>query len=119
MNTKEKRSKLAMLMGWYKVTDPDSMTQLGVPQPCVGDEVWVKPDHSEWVWPNQIPDPFTDANADYSVLEWIRLQAKVKGVWNRNMSGKWIRAISDVCRFARDYKIGDYARAALKVIGHE
>lgn len=54
------------------------------------------------------PDPFTDANDDYSVLEWART--------------RWDKSGADWCEFwfdlnhAGSYQIGDYARAALKVL---
>ncbi len=56
-------------------------------------------------------DPFTDANDDYAVLEWARKQE-----W----FGKFQAALSDLrpgYSFpSYQYQIGDYARAALKVI---
>ena len=55
-------------------------------------------------------DPFTDANDDYAVLEWIRAQgimgSKIATELSKAGCGKW----------SIDYQIGDYARAALKVI---
>ena len=50
-------------------------------------------------------DPFTDANDDYAVLEWIRQQHFVT----------YFTAYLEN-EYTQDYKIGDYARAALKVI---
>ena len=49
-------------------------------------------------------DPFADANDDYAVLEWMR----ERGIeaWQ----------IVEECEYCIHYKIGDYARAALKVI---
>lgn len=50
------------------------------------------------------PDPFTDANDDYAVLEWVRNERQGTG---------------DICEFESpqcDYQIGDHARAALKVL---
>ncbi len=67
-----------------------------------------------------LPDPFTDANDDYAVLEWMREQV----LWHRNNSelGKvpanfwrFFGSVNDVPR--GDYRIGDYARAALEVLG--
>ena len=48
-------------------------------------------------------DPFTDANDDYAVLEWMRNN-------DEPLAGLAL------CNPMADYKIGDYARAALKVI---
>lgn len=87
----EDRIKLAEAMGWR--------------QTLAG---WVAPDGSHKRAsidrPYPPPDPFTDANDDYAVLEWMR-----KGGPNEAM---------DHLLFwhAQDYKIGNYARAALKVI---
>lgn len=50
-------------------------------------------------------NPFTDANDDYAVLEWMRKEG-----WPR-----W-QLISEGCEYCFDYKVGDYARAALKVL---
>jgi len=63
-------------------------------------------------------DPFTDANDDYAVLEWMREQ----GLNESNVRPtKW-----DAAWDARtdephllDYQIGDYAWACLKVIATE
>jgi len=53
-----------------------------------------------------LPDPFTDANDDYAVLEWMRNhRGKYCGVIYNVMDGESV-----------DYKIGDWARAALEVI---
>ena len=49
-------------------------------------------------------DPFTDANDDYAVLEWMRKQGAATGAFELHNSYK------------ANYFIGDYARAALKVI---
>jgi len=49
-------------------------------------------------------DPFTDANDDYAVLEWMR---KIEADGGRLV---YIGSMKSY------YQIGDYARAALKVI---
>ncbi len=59
----------------------------------------------------RLPDPENDANDDYAVLEWMR-----------NTSDKWSEFESALTLHAGDpfvwcYQIGDYARAALKVLG--
>ena len=56
------------------------------------------------------PDPFTDANDDYAVLEWLR--DKDNKPWQYMLS----QLDYGNHRYKWDYKIGDYARAALKVI---
>ena len=90
------RIKLAEAMGWNRAEGrSDNLEWSGM---------WFSPDG---YGPRPPPDPFTDANDDYAVLEWMR---------------------SDPCKFnnaecetenhgwAWKYQIGDYARAALKVI---
>ena len=52
------------------------------------------------------PDPFTDANDDYAVLKWIHAQHFK--VYMYSALGPDAHPL--------DYKIGDYARAALKVL---
>jgi hypothetical protein len=49
-------------------------------------------------------DPFTDANDDYAVLEWMRSILADSRDRELTAGFKWT------------YQIGDYARAALKVI---
>lgn len=66
-----------------------------------------------------LPDPFTDANDDYAVLEWMRgrrdsLLAKDTGIWREFMA-----VIHDTAFCTSLYRIGDYARAACKVLGIE
>jgi len=60
-----------------------------------------------------LPDPFTDANADYAVLEWMRKRKEDLSIqqWGFQWT-KFARLLPD----ASWYRIGDYARAALKVI---
>ena len=53
-------------------------------------------------------DPFTDANDDYAVLEWMR----------EHNSKEKFDALNDLS-LMRYYKIGDYARAALRIIDND
>ena len=71
----------------------------------------------------QIPDPFTDANDDYAVLEWMRDSSRDD--YTDTQWGAFLRVMADwvwqpnSAPFSDQwwtYKIGDYARAALKVI---
>ncbi len=92
------RIKLAEAMGWSREGHD------------FGQDTWLKdnviafaPD-SQRTKEDEIPDPFTDANDDYAVLEWMG---------NHDL----------ICRFNDEltdhkftYKLGDYARAALKVL---
>ena len=59
---------------------------------------------------SELPDPFTDANDDYAVLEWMR---------GSNSLLNWSDVkdhIFEITGKAWSYRVGDYARAALKVI---
>ena len=58
----------------------------------------------------QIPDPFTDANDDYAVLEWMR-ELGVMDDSRIEYDRAW-----DKLPERGEYQIGDYARAALKVL---
>jgi len=60
-----------------------------------------------------VPDPFTDANDDYAVLEWMRGRG-LQDDSNLAMDEAWF-AMPD----KGEYQIGDYARAALKVIDND
>ncbi len=66
-------------------------------------------------WPKGVPErfnPFTDANDDYAVLEWMRS--------DEMYVTPTYPAFCDQLLYSERgmpaYKIGDYARAALKVI---
>jgi len=56
-------------------------------------------------------EPFRDANDDYAVLEWMREHKD----WREFRAYLIVEPIDD----GFNYKIGDYARAALKVIDDE
>ncbi len=60
------------------------------------------------LWGNPIFDPRKDANHDYAVKEWM---------WQQSPSQQR-RSFIAICQSItlRDYQIGDYARAALKVL---
>ena len=100
------RIKLATAMGW-KSGRTDTVAVMGRP---ISHTRWIDPDGNDRA---QCPDPFTDANDDYAVLEWMR-----------NTSDSWSKFESALTLHAGDpfvwcYKIGDYARAALKVINDD
>ena len=84
------RIKLAEAMGWTpnrtneKWTDPATGTS--------GNRLL------------DLPDPFTDANDDYAVLEWMRE--------NLTITQRYKFLDENV----QNYRIGDYARAALKAL---
>ena len=89
MSDLERRIKLAEAMGWGQV----DMADIG---PC-----WQSPDNR--ILP--LPDPFASADDDYAVLEWAYGQGEVFAL-------KFAKHLKNIWR----YQIGDYARAALKVI---
>ncbi len=63
---------------------------------------------------HELPDPETDANDDYAVLEWARKEWNGKGQW-----ANFVYALGqgNINRSTKHhYQRGDYARAALKVI---
>ena len=97
------RIKLAEAMGWEHA-----------PSPSVKDGRWIPPNtfpEARAIIHAKLPDPITDANDDYAVLEWMR---------KCGHSRERVDFIA-ICqnKTQREYKIGDYARAALKVIDHE
>ena len=68
-------------------------------------------------WASLMFDPFTDANDDYAVLEWVRNQ-----VPTNNNGIKWASHDLGWCFYKHlkdnpaEYELGDYARAALKIL---
>ena len=92
------RIKLAEAMGWTLAAHPrDKKFQ------C-----WIDPLHGNGTRAeHELPDPFTDANDDYAVLEWIREQHFV------SFAEYYLCMVSEE---RTDYQIGDYARAALKAL---
>lgn len=64
------------------------------------------------LWGNPIFDPRKDANHDYAVLQWMLVDEQYE---------RFAHVINGTLRVAsqRDYKIGDYARAALKGINND
>ena len=93
------RIKLAEAMGWQEAFKG----------------AWIKPGASDDSYAyGALPDPFTDANDDYAVLEWMR--GKYAGNEDDTpWDSEWF-TFKDALGNAIDYEIGDYARAALKVI---
>lgn len=102
------RIKLAKAMGWeYEKPYGTNAGPLFGKLPA-GGGVWTRSDGS---FTNRF-DPFTDANDDYAVLEWMRNMAKGSpekyrlDFYAHSMRGS----------MCWNYQIGDYARAALKVL---
>lgn len=102
--TDKDRIKLAEAMGWDIHENGHCWRQRKIP-----DSLWVNvPD---------LPDPFTDANDDYAVLEWVRNQVPTNnnGIkWASHDFGWWFyKHLKDN---PAEYELGDYARAALKIL---
>ncbi len=107
------RIKLAEAMGWQAYVS----------------EGFVEYDLDKRVYRQEsdLPDPYTDANDDYAVLEWMR-EYRAQHIDFESEGGflKWVEfsRVLSICRDkanilphpAVDYRIGDYARAALEVI---
>ena len=107
------RIRLAEAMGWE--------WQPTVDQPNNPKGQWLSPEKG-WLERSLkdelLPDPESDANDDYAVLEWMRERCGLylpDGEYTREQAQEWKRFIS----FLDDpglYEIGDNARAALKVL---
>ena len=97
MTTEQDRIRLAEAMG-LESTEFNGKTVF-----CCKDSRYVG-GYSDW----DDFDPFTDANDDYAVLEWMRGGEPID-----NPMWKALRKGPFVCYH---YRIGDYARAALEVI---
>lgn len=65
-----------------------------------------------------IPDPENNANDDYAVLEWLRSYTLRCPQDSRIEALEFAYAVFSILRGndLSEYQIGDYARAALKVI---
>ena len=96
------RIKLAEAMGWWDIEKHRSGQILGRKGEILSSGL--KPPRVE------IPDPENDANDDYAVLEWMRIDKRFK---DYHIARGWK---GDKSPYQWAYKIGDYARAALKVI---
>ena len=99
------RIKLAEAMGW-KLKRKSHRGFGGQP---IERRVWHNPEGITYRG-IKLPDPFTDANDDYAVLEWMRENHRVE----------MRRAYNDLgTSYQWNYKIGNNARAALKVIDND
>ena len=105
------RIKLAKAMGW-KFERRDADEPVGM-TPYI--TKWVNPAGQDDGWTPRdaelMFDPFTDANDDYAVLEWYREKYQ-----DRLMQDVFSEELLYSEWGMPAYKIGDYARAALKVI---
>ena len=97
------RIKLAEAMGWWDIEKHRSGQFLGRKGEILSSGL--KPPRVE------IPDPENDANDDYAVLEWMRKTYQPNSIYNK-VAYDFAHSLSEPA----SYQIGDYARAALKVI---
>ena len=88
------RIKLAGVMGWTNYLTHSKA------------EIWEHEEHSTRL---ECPDPETDANDDYAVLEWERATFKHEKH----------RRFCEQIGYSWNYKIGDYARAAVLVLDRQ
>lgn len=108
MGNEQDRIKLAEAMG---IEMPECGSCFGsgrvTVSPTFGSEMCCQCEGSGKDW----PDPFTDANDDYAVLEWMR------GLRGR---GRWIlfkNALAEIgAAYSCNYKTGYFAHAALKAL---
>ncbi len=112
--------KIAEMMGWRWSENSNKEA---------GGGRWYRPDGSYTdlcIKYAEIPDPYTDANDDYAVLEWMR-ESEERLDDGGALFAKFIFALRYIQRTrgtltnvnSEGYEIGDYAKAALKVIDHE
>ena len=98
----QNRIKLAEAMGWTNIhMKYVAMDEKSYPFGCVPGNV------NDKNLKEQVPDPFTNANDDYAVLAWLRNNEK----YQFNDRLEYHLGLPRI-----GYQIGDYARAALKVI---
>ena len=103
MNEKA-RIGLAEAMGWTRAMSH------GKPQ-----NGWCPPnlEYKIWLTAEELPNPFTDANDDYAVLEWMRKQKSTAS------DDTFLATFNALLGYMADYEIGDYARAACAVLNIE
>jgi hypothetical protein len=110
----DNRIKLAKAMGWTNFAKRDGVSDGGRCRQIMGKS----PSRLSGEYSTDagnfdlLPDPESDANDDYAVLEWMRSLEKT------NIHSNYKIYIDFACMLSPGpaYKIGDYARAALKVI---
>jgi len=111
--TDQDRIRLAEAMGWVPTTIYTSASgRRDVTR-------WRSPKGRPNMMLPDLPDPFTDANDDYAVLEWMRTQEKeMKWAFEVAYFDQTLKR-DGIDILTPRYRVGDYARAALKVIDQE
>ena len=116
--TDKDRIRLAEAMGWKRIPrilDPNESPMVArTGEPEIITE-WQDPKDKR-MWGYLPFNPFTNANDDYAVLEWMRTEMLMHDAGCTFDGFKFIlHGLNNEKRHV-DYQIGDYARAALKVI---
>ena len=101
------RIRLAEAMGWRRGAI-HTVAVMGRPIPA---QRWTDPRGADRA-PSALPDPFTDANDDYAVLEWMRDIEEETPRWRafKDTMLEWATSHS------WNYRVGDWARAALAAL---
>lgn len=98
----EHRAKLALAMGWKTFQENNQ-----------GPWYWQEPGSKSYSSDFNFC-PFTDANDDYAVLEWVRA-IEEEGLDREMFHMKFSTELCGL-KSMYDYRVGDYARAALTVV---
>ncbi len=106
------RIKLAEAMGWRQFNEWIWL------EPTVSmkfaEGLFRRGQHIQWSTEDDLPDPENDANDDYAVLEWMRIE------FTSDQIGLALLRLGENAggpiSLSKYYQIGDYARAALKVM---
>jgi hypothetical protein len=104
-------------MGWRR-GEIHTVAVMGRP---ISAQRWTDPSGSDRA-PLALPDPFKYANDDYSVLEWARshIREAANGYRFWSESDRWWGFYEALSRVkTADYRVGDYARAALTVLDRD
>ena len=101
------RIELAEAMGWAK-GGVDTANVLGRP---ISVQRWIDSDGKDRA-PYSLPDPFTDANDDYAVLQW----AKKQGAQFWDIYCSELMEVVGSYAYLWEYHVGYYASAAVRVL---
>ena len=111
------RIRLAEAMGWKKVSMP----------PPNAHYRWIDPNSGTKKSKDFLPDPESDANDDYAVLEWCRTNLSPNQFvkFSENIANLLIglekkKPFDALCiSLTTEYQIGFYAKAALSLVVDE
>jgi len=113
MTNEDARIRLAEAMGWTNIRRESNaeFKDLGF--------YGIPPNNN---YKQGLPNPFTNANDDYAVLNWAARGDKGLGFYERFVSA--FNSIQEAelhqtCKTNIGYRIGDYARAALEELDND